>query len=107
MNARQRLPDRRLCETFEFRHAGHDFTLCTGFYRDGHVAEIFLSARHVGSPLEAIARDAAIVVSIALQCGANFETIRDALTRDHDGGPACVRRCVASPGRTPKFYYDR
>jgi hypothetical protein len=90
MNARQRLPNRRQCETFDFRHAGHGFTLDTGFYSDGRVAEIFLSARCVGSPLEAIARDAAIVTSIALQCGANFETIRDALTRDHDGGPATL-----------------
>jgi hypothetical protein len=90
MTARQRLSNRRRCETFEFRHAGHAFTLCAGFYLDGRVAEIFLSARHVGSPLEAIARDAAIVASIALQFGADLGTIRDALTRDHDGGPATL-----------------
>jgi hypothetical protein len=41
-----------------------------------------------GSPIEAIARDAAVTVSIALQFGADLETIRAALTRDHDGGPA-------------------
>jgi hypothetical protein len=64
--------------------------LCTGFHRDGRIAEIFLSARHVGSPLEAIARDAAIVASIALQFGADLGTIRDSLTRDHDGGPATL-----------------
>lgn len=32
--------------------------------------------------------DAAIIVSIALQFGANLETIRAALTKDYDGGPA-------------------
>jgi hypothetical protein len=78
------------CETFQFCHAGHAFTLCAGFDLGDRVAEIFLSARHVGSPLEAIARDAAIVTSIALQFGADLGTIRDALTRDHDGGPATL-----------------
>jgi hypothetical protein len=90
MTARQRLPDRRFCESFEFRHAGHSFTLCAGFYADGRIAEIFLSSHKPGSPIEAIARDAAIVVSIALQFGADLETIRSALTKDHDGGPATV-----------------
>jgi hypothetical protein len=41
-----------------------------------------------GSPIEAIARDAAVTVSIALQFGADLETIKQALTKDHDGGPA-------------------
>jgi hypothetical protein len=90
MTARARLPDWRQCETFEFRHAGHVFALCAGFYLDGRVAEIFLSARNIGSPLEAIARDAAIVASIALQFGADLVTIRDSMTRDHDGGPATL-----------------
>ncbi len=87
MNARERLANRRKCELFEFRHAEHPFTLCTGFYADGRVAEIFLSSHKPGSPIEAIARDAAVTVSIALQFGADFETIRQALTKDHDGGP--------------------
>jgi hypothetical protein len=80
MIARAQLPNRRRCETFEFRHAGHAFTLCAGFYRDGRVAEIFLSARHVGSPLEAIARDAAIVASIA-PAKAHAVRIKDKLAR--------------------------
>jgi hypothetical protein len=87
---RQRLPNRRRCESFEFRHAGLDFTLAAGFYPDGRVAEIFLSSHKPGSPIEAIARDAAVTVSIALQFGADLETIRAALTRDHDGGPATL-----------------
>jgi hypothetical protein len=90
MTARERLPNRRQCESFEFTHAGLDFTLCHGLYPDGRVAEIFLSSHKPGSPIEAIARDAAVTVSIALQFGANLETIRAALTRDHDGGPATL-----------------
>jgi hypothetical protein len=90
MTARQRFPNRRACESFEFRHAGLDFTLAAGCYPDGRIAEIFLSSHKPGSPIEAIARDAAVTVSIALQFGADLETIRQALTKDHDGGPATL-----------------
>jgi hypothetical protein len=90
MTMRERLPNRRQCESFEFRHAGLDFTLAAGFYPDGRIAEIFLSSHKPGSPLEAIARDAAVTVSIALQFGADLETIRSALTKDHDGSAATV-----------------
>jgi hypothetical protein len=31
MTARERLPNRRQCESIEFRHAGLDFTLGAGF----------------------------------------------------------------------------
>jgi hypothetical protein len=87
---RQLLPNRRRCESLEFRHAGLDFTLAAGFYPDGRIAEIFLSSHKPGSPIEAIARDAAVTVSIALQFGAPIETIRAALTKDHDGSPATL-----------------
>ena len=90
MTARERLPNRRKCESLEFRHAGLDFTLSAGRFQDGRVAEIFLSSHKPGSPIEAIARDAAVTVSIALQFGANLETIRQALTKDHDDGPATL-----------------
>jgi hypothetical protein len=40
--------------------------------------------------VEARARDAAVTVSIALQFGAGLETIRAALTKDRDGGPATL-----------------
>jgi hypothetical protein len=90
MSARLRLANRRRCESFEFEHAGLRFTLCTGFHRDGSIGEIFLSSNKPGSPIEAIARDAAVTVSIALQHGADLETIRRALTKDHDGAPATL-----------------
>jgi hypothetical protein len=50
-----------------------------------------VARRHkAGSPIEAIARDAAVTVSIALQFGADLETIRAALTKDHLGGAATL-----------------
>jgi hypothetical protein len=90
MSARLRLPNRRRCESVEFRHAGLVFTLCAGCYRDGRIAEIFLSSHKPGSAVEAVARDAAIMTSLALQHGADLATIRQALTKDHDGGPATL-----------------
>jgi hypothetical protein len=63
----------------------------------GAIAFFFPSApdripnrRACESPIEAIARDAAVTVSIALQFGADLETIRQALTKDHDGQPATL-----------------
>jgi hypothetical protein len=90
MTARERLPNRRQCESFEFRHAGLDFTLAAGSYPDNRIGEIFISSNRAGSQVEAVARDSAIAVSIALQSGADLETIRAALTKDHDGGPATL-----------------
>jgi hypothetical protein len=90
MTHRQTLPNRRRCETLEIEHAGHRFSLTFSSYHDGRPAEIFLSSRHIGSPLEAIARDAAVTVSIALQHGAHLSTICAALTKDHEGGPATL-----------------
>jgi hypothetical protein len=87
---RQTLPNRRRCETLEIEHAGHRFSLTFSSYNDGRPAEIFLSSRHVGSPLEAIARDAAVTVSLALQHGAPLTTISGALTKDHGGAPATL-----------------
>jgi hypothetical protein len=49
--------------------------------------------RGLGHAADANARDAAIVCSIALQCGADIETIRRALSRDsrgHTTGPLGV-----------------
>ena len=87
---RERLPNRRRCESFEFKHAGLRFTLSAGFYQDGRIAEIFLSSNKPGTAVESIGRDAAIVTSIAIQFGADIETIRSALTREHDGAPATL-----------------
>jgi hypothetical protein len=67
MTARERLPNRRRCESFEFRHAGHPFTLTAGHDPDNRIGEIFISSTLAGSQVE---------------------TIRAALTRGHDGDAA-------------------
>jgi hypothetical protein len=88
MTVRARLPNRRPSETLDFKHSGHRFTLSLSCSPDGGIAEIFRSSALVGSPVEVLARDAAVTASLAFQYGCPLEVLRTALTRDHDGGPA-------------------
>jgi hypothetical protein len=82
---RQRLSQRRAHEVVDFEHGGHLYTAGFGRFDDGSLAEIFLNVPgRVGSSIEAMARDAATVASIALQYGAPAETVRRALTRNAD-----------------------
>jgi ribonucleoside-diphosphate reductase alpha chain len=64
---RQALPQRRAAETFELRHGQQTVTVTTGYYADGTLGEVFVSAPKAGSSMEAIARDAAVLLSIAIQ----------------------------------------
>src|SRR5688572_1147583 len=83
---RRRLPHRRSHELIDFEHAGHRYTAGVGFFEEGRLAEIFINVPgRAGSGIEAVARDAATVASIALQYGTPAETIRRALTRNTDG----------------------
>jgi hypothetical protein len=87
---RERLPNRRHASTRNFIHNGMKFTVCAGYHDDGRIGEIFLSSNKPGSAVEALARDAAIVISLALQFGCPIETIRHALEMDRDESPATV-----------------
>jgi ribonucleoside-diphosphate reductase alpha chain len=89
MTTRDRLPNRRTHEVITFVHAGFAYTAGVGRFGDGRLAEVFLTAdAKGGSIVESWARDAAVLASIALQCGAEPEVIRGALTRDHTGEAA-------------------
>jgi hypothetical protein len=85
MTARARLPNRRLAETFSLECASLSYICTIGRFPDGRVAEVFLSNHKSNSAADTAARDAAIVCSIALQHGADIETIRRALCRDSHG----------------------
>jgi hypothetical protein len=84
---RRRLPNRRPCETFTFAHNGADFTASIGRYPDGAIGEIFIAAGHANSALDALASDAAIAVSFALQHGADLDVMRAAMKRNPRGEP--------------------
>jgi hypothetical protein len=85
MTARACLPNRRLCESFEVEVAGLRYTASVGRFPDGRIGEVFLTNHRVNSHADTNARDAAIVFSIAVQHGADLETIRRALCRDSQG----------------------
>jgi hypothetical protein len=69
MSEREKLPQRRRRESFDFEHAGLKLTLTLSRIHDGRVAELFISSWRPGCAIEAIARDAAITASLAFQYG--------------------------------------
>jgi hypothetical protein len=102
MSARERLQNRRRHEVSEFTHGRVRFSLGVGFFANGRPAETFITAPQIiGSETESIARDGAIIISLALQHGCDLATIKHALTRDSDGRPATLLGaaldCLAVP----------
>jgi hypothetical protein len=85
---RHRLPHKRACETITFQHAGASFTMTAGRYEDGRIGEAFINAGHANSALDFLISDAAILLSIALQFGADPDELRHAMKRFGDGSPA-------------------
>ena len=84
MTERQRLPNRRLAETFNFEADGLHYVASIGRFAMG-VGEIFLGNHRANSAADTTARDSAIACSIALQFGADIEVVRRALCRDAQG----------------------
>jgi hypothetical protein len=85
MTVRQRLPNRRASENFTFELNGLRFTATVSRLPDGRIAELFLNNHKAGNQVDTNARDAAILLSFALQYGADIESIRKALCRDSQG----------------------
>jgi hypothetical protein len=85
MTARQRLPNRRLCESFTFELDGLRFTASIGRFADGRIGELFLTNHKSGNQSDTNARDASIILSFALQHGADLNEIRKALCRNSEG----------------------
>jgi hypothetical protein len=85
---RERLPNRRSCETFSFICNALNYTALIGRFPDGRLAEIFISNTRSGSHSDAAAKDSAVVASIALQHNVSVDVIRHALLRDSQGCPS-------------------
>jgi ribonucleoside-diphosphate reductase alpha chain len=82
---RERLANRRHCETFGFECSGLRYTATASWFANGRPAEIFLGNHRADSAADACARDSAILASIALQYGAPLDVLRNALLRDARG----------------------
>jgi hypothetical protein len=84
---RQRLPNRRLAETFELEVAGLRYTCTVGHFNDGRLAEVFLHTRKHGTAVDVSARDAAVAASLLLQHGCPVDTLRRAHSDGSASGP--------------------
>jgi hypothetical protein len=86
MIERVRLPDRRSSQNLSFEVDGLRFTATVSFFPGtDRLAEVFISNHKLTSAADINARDNGILLSFALQYGADPEFIRRALTRDANG----------------------
>jgi ribonucleoside-diphosphate reductase alpha chain len=98
---RQRLPDRRASEVFEFKAGGLHYTASISRFGDGKIGELFLNNHKSNSSADTNARDSAIAFSFAVQHGADADAIRRALSRDAQGralGPLGVALDIVAEG---------
>lgn len=95
MTERRKLPARRHSDVVNFYHVHangnktpHVATL--GFYEDGTIGEIFIDAHKQATGVAEQARDAAVLLSIALQYGVPMKEMHSAVGRDEDGRPHTI-----------------
>ena len=91
---RRTLPQRRAAETFGMRFWNQPFTVTVGFYPDGTPGEVFIEGCKTGNDIQSIARDAGVLLSLALQHGTPIEIVRHAITRGSRPSPG--RSCPPS-----------
>lgn len=82
---RERLPNRRASDNITIQSNGVYMTVTVGRYGDGRAGEVFTSDIKAGTSADSLLRDAAVILSIALQYGTPIETIAGAITRNRDG----------------------
>jgi ribonucleoside-diphosphate reductase alpha chain len=99
MNVRAVLPNRRVSQTIRFDNGGHRYYATMGYASledrlAGKPMEVFVDAGQPGSALQHVTRDAAVILSLALQYGAPVSVLRDAVTRLDNGAPAGPFGCL-------------
>lgn len=93
---RENLPNRRASVSFTLEFQGERYDVTIGHYDDRRVGEVFINrilsktSAKVGTLLDGVCRDSAVLMSIALQHGTDLATLRHAVTRDEDGEPSTV-----------------
>jgi hypothetical protein len=85
---REVLPNRRSSELISFDHDGILFNGQVSYSEAQKPLEIFLDGGKNGTAVQAVARDSAVAISLALQFGTPLETLRQAMTRTDDGKAA-------------------
>lgn len=86
---RQPLPMRRNAVNFDVEfptHTGKLYTVTVGFYEDWRIGEVFISSNQKpGTMADLAGRDIALLISIALQHGADIEVMEHAAMKDESG----------------------
>jgi hypothetical protein len=95
MTDRHRLANRRSHQTIAIEHEGQRYKVglgrelvCVEREQLGPIVEVFLNAQKVNSPLDVLASDGAILISMLLQYGCPPEDIARSMKRNLDGTPA-------------------
>lgn len=83
---RDPLPARRAHETIRFTHWGLSYVVGVGRASEvSPVREVFINCGKSGEQAETLARDSAVLLSLALQHGVPIDAMRHAITRNADG----------------------
>jgi hypothetical protein len=83
------LPNRRSHETVSFEHWGMQYVAGIGRATPrAPISEVFINCGKTGGQSETLARDSAVLLSLALQYGVPLDVIGHALTRNADGAPS-------------------
>jgi hypothetical protein len=93
MSNRNQLPNRRPQLTYDVLHDGQLCIVSVGWKEnlfEGGPQEAFIHTdnKRSSSAVESILRDAAILISLALQHGTPLTVLKEAVTRDDHGNPA-------------------
>ena len=100
---RRRLQQRRRAETFDLLFRNQMITITAGFYADDTLGEVFISIGKSGTDIASVARDAGVLLSLALQHGVSPEIIRHAVTRGASEEPASILGAVVDSITTKSF----
>ena len=101
--SRRTLPQRRAAETFALKFWNQLFTVTIGYYADGRPGEVFIDGCKTGNDIQSIARDAGVLLSLALQHGVSPERIHHAVTRSASEEPASILGAVIDFITTKSF----
>lgn len=94
--SRAALPNRRNSFNFTVAFQGERYDVTIGYYGTAGVGEVFINrimgkaSAKVGTVLDSVCRDGAILISLALQHGAQLQTVAHAVTRNSDGEPQTI-----------------
>jgi hypothetical protein len=89
---RERLPNRRAHELLEVEHRGFKLIVGVSRYADGRLGELFIDTHKGGTAIDTLLKDSAVLLSVALQYGADATAIRAALAPN--GPIAAVLDCL-------------